>query len=164
MVVREFLLSHGINLDTFPNVGDRAQKKPRRKLLTQKGEYFDQCLRDHSISRQRWRGREGVNEILDKQSQIFRGKGIRICLLRCGKIYIFLPLSCRNFNIFSVYSFNLDFKYPIVIAFVSSCTYLVIIMTYTYVSLFLKVIKLLLDLGSYIFLLKSLSNDRGRGG
>ena len=58
--------------------------------------------------------------------------------------------------------FKIASKYSSVIAFVSSCTYIAIILTSTYAFLLLKVLREIF-LDSRSFLLKSLRNGGGRG-
>ena len=66
----------------------------------------------------------------------------------------FLLLSNKNFNVFTIYSFDIASKYPNVITVVSSCTQIAIILAFIYVGLLLKVLN---------FSMKSLRNGGGRG-
>ena len=89
----------------------------------------------------------GSQDPLKTVTKASRVEGGQYLSVTQGKNKKFLPLSNRNFNVFPIHSFKTALKYPNMIAVVSSCTYIVIILTFTNACLLLKVHReLLLDL------------------
>ena len=109
-------------------------------------------FRDRSISKERWRGREGVHEIHDKPLQKFEGEGESWrtpYLTEKFKSYHYLTEISMYFQYIF---FKIASKYSNVTAVVTWSTYIGITLLFTYACFLLKVHGelLLLDWRSYI--------------